>query len=143
MNSPEQQDTEKQMAVVRGGKNVPVTTTEGQGKFVFVRKLPFMEADKLAPAWGHVRAEIAIYCPTLTDEQLEELTPESQVAIYKEGRDLNFFTYKAYVAEQERTNSVFGEKTQELVKQLAQDLLRPRLPANGSGSSAPASPSQT
>lgn len=94
--------------LLNDGTKVPVTFRDGTTGKVKVRKIPICDMDDFGRAFGRNVAEVA--CVTESDEAFAKtLNDESFVAVFEEGRRLNFPSFKKWWAWQEQTLEALGQ----------------------------------
>lgn len=136
-------ETAKTRDTLRGGRDVevtiiPPTVDEALGagpdgyqrKTIFVRKIPFLQVDTvLLPAWGKSMDELKAYTK-LTEEQIKQLTDESQIEVLKVGREMNFFILKECLALQIQTLDAHGqsEMVAGAVNKALEEILKQQAP---------------
>lgn len=116
MNKPDDQAAPviNEAEILAGGMTLPgAKNRNGEDVVVFIRKVAFLKLQPLALSWGNFEREAEVYTGMVT-AQVENLSDETQQAVIKEGRRLNFTALSAYMEAQEQTVKAMGGGSQQL-----------------------------
>lgn len=96
MSKPQEMTPLPEHVVLGGGTFVPIQLRDGTARTVKVELVSMRNMQKLQLAWTNEPEELRLYCPELTQEDLDRVTPESWGALVTEGRRLNSGPFVAY-----------------------------------------------